>query len=144
MEHGRICRKCNEKVTFAKTGLCVECRKIVDLQYRRTKFNVRYAPKRVRPKTRHYTCEICKNRSIRPGICPDCFNSIIAAFPVNEARGKVESVLGRRLVRGEVVHHINMNPTDNRNTNLLVCSSEYHAWLHHRYGLRFAELHLRG
>ena len=30
----------------------------------------------------------------------------------------------------EVVHHINGNPSDNRNENLLVCSASYHHWLH--------------
>ena len=49
-----------------------------------------------------------------------------------------EKALGRRLKRGEVVHHINMQKTDNRKTNLLVCTSAYHAWLHQEMGRRWA------
>jgi len=43
-----------------------------------------------------------------------------------------ERALGRALKRGEHVHHINCNPADNRNENLLICSNSYHAELHWR------------
>jgi hypothetical protein len=49
-----------------------------------------------------------------------------------------EKALGRNLKKGEVVHHINMDKTDYRNTNLLICSASYHKQLHGRYEMAFA------
>lgn len=49
-----------------------------------------------------------------------------------------EKVLGRQLRRKECVHHINMNKRDNRNCNLLICDTSYHAYLHHAMQLRDA------
>jgi len=57
----------------------------------------------------------------------------------------VEKVLGRFLKyfsqgnrNNEIVHHINMNKTENKNTNLLVCTRGYHIWLHQEYARAFA------
>jgi HNH endonuclease len=49
-----------------------------------------------------------------------------------------ERALGRKLKKGEIVHHVNMKHTDNRNCNLLICSKEYHALLHYRMQLAWA------
>ena len=45
---------------------------------------------------------------------------------------KVEKAMGRRLQKGEVVHHINGDKADNRNKNLLVSTRSFHNWLHSR------------
>jgi hypothetical protein len=49
-----------------------------------------------------------------------------------------ERALGRSLRKDEMVHHVNMDHTDNRNRNLLICTKEYHALIHYRMQLLVA------
>lgn len=41
-----------------------------------------------------------------------------------------ERVLGRPMRKGEVVHHIDGNRSNNTNSNLLICTQSFHSWLH--------------
>lgn len=53
---------------------------------------------------------------------------------IPEHRIVAEQKIGRKLEKGEVVHHINNVPTDNRPENLLVMSDVAHRKLHHELG----------
>jgi hypothetical protein len=48
----------------------------------------------------------------------------------SQHRVLAEGIMGRKLKRSEIVHHINGNSLDNSQDNLLICSVGYHQWLH--------------
>ena len=66
------------------------------------------------------------------------------SFRLAEHVAVVESVLGRCLKRGEVVHHINGDQLDNQKRNLLVCSNGYHRQLHGRMSYLYQREHFGG
>ena len=55
-----------------------------------------------------------------------------------------ERALGRRLKKGEVVHHINCEKTDNRNQNLMICTQSYHKFIEDRMARLYAQEHFGG
>ena len=65
--------------------------------------------------------------TVAPGV--QKYEHIVVA---ERAIGRPLKNLGRGHPKTEVVHHIDGNKQNNANTNLLVCTHEYHTALHHR------------
>lgn len=63
--------------------------------------------------------------------CPTHPNADKSGY-VYEHIYRASLALGRGLKKGETVHHIDGNPANNDNSNLLVCTHSYHRQLHER------------
>ena len=96
-------------------------------------------------KTGRSTARFAGEPRIRPS---NGYIFVATGQPYQKARRQhkvvAEKALGRSLKNGEVVHHINLDKTDNRNSNLLICAQDYHAWLHQEMARRWAKEHLGG
>ncbi len=55
-----------------------------------------------------------------------------------------EKVLGRKIKKGEVIHHINGIKSDNRNRNLIICTNSYHVYLHNKMAKLYQQEHFGG
>lgn len=63
--------------------------------------------------------------------CPDHPNAN-SQGKVREHVLKASVALGKRIPSGVHVHHVDNNPRNNTNTNLVICSSSYHKLIHAR------------
>ena len=71
----------------------------------------------------------------RRGVNPGRGGYRVVWDPVNKRQAHehvvvAEKALGRRLKKGECVHHVNMNKVDNRSCNLVICTRAYNNYLH--------------
>jgi HNH endonuclease len=112
---------------------CLQCGKALD-------FPVNLSPAN---RNKKFCSLECRNKYHHPVPCTDYRTSFKDrnGNKIQEHVLKVEQILGRPMRRGEVVHHVNLKRRDNRNCNLLVCTSSYHQWLHQEMMRRYAREH---
>jgi hypothetical protein len=83
-------------------------------------------------------CSSCNKELIRLKSLQVCTNKYIYTKTPGQTEHRLiaEKLLGRRLSRGEVVHHIDSNPRNNSVDNLMLMSSSDHSRLHQHLDLQ--------
>lgn len=69
------------------------------------------------------------NPNWKGGRCTTC-GYVKLNSNMREHRFIAEKVLGRKLNKSEVVHHIDGNGLNNANSNLVICTQSFHVFLH--------------
>ena len=49
---------------------------------------------------------------------------------IGEHRYVVQQVLGKKILKNRIVHHLNGDKIDNRKCNLVICDRSYHGFIH--------------
>ena len=118
------CKKCKRIKTVHAWGLCEKCYS----KKQHKKYYEEHKEEILAYKRNAYHNNI--NKKIRIKHKNGNYPYLVYSGGKAVHRVIAEKALGRRLKKNEYVHHINGNAFDNRNCNLLICSNEYHTWLH--------------
>jgi hypothetical protein len=135
----KLCKNCDSPDLVKDRKICKECnRKRVKEHYKKHGKKCRSEPNSV--------CKACKKNFISwrktQVICGDCYReSLNTGFRNNQYlynpkqsdhqhRRIAELLLGRKLDKNEVVHHVDENPKNNQINNLWVLSRHNHGKLH--------------
>lgn len=127
------------RLAFIASLRCVSCSSPIT-------FRTSSVPKWKDIKKRRF-CHLCyrrENNRARRGITISARGYVyiwVADRNVMEHVHKAEQVLGRRLQKNEVVHHINGITTDNRNSNLLITTRGEHHLLHRKMARLYKQEH---
>lgn len=146
-------RGARTRVREMKTGVCRGCGKVYE-------YRASLAPKRPRLfcsipcRTAHYRGRLHGNYTVT-GFTTDAGYAMVNVPDGHSTRSLsgrkrnkapehviiAERVLGRPLQADEVVHHLDGNKRNNVNSNLLVCTRQYHNALHSRMSYLYQREH---